>query len=188
MNFKYFLVLLFGLVFFMSFALQNDERPAEFLNYKFKGKNFQLTFSNRFDTTRFSAKSPNFEKRLDSLSNVFYQEKNYIEIIRQDFSMRPTVGVAMGFEFEEANGEYPYSPAHAVLQLKDFRYGGVMFEKRDSMNFTGVSNDVSDDLDIQIEGFENDTIFGTFQGLLINAAGGMAQVSDGKFRVRLVRR
>lgn len=188
MNLKLLLFALCVSSFWAARKVPTETPPAEYITYIFKGKNYLLTEPNTFDTTRFSIHSRINDGRFDTLSNVFYEQKNYVEIIRQDFAIRPTVGVAMGFEFDETNGEYPYSPARAVIQLKDFRFGGVMFEKRDTLNYTGVSNDISDDLDIEIDGFEQDTIWGRFQGLLINGAGGMRDVTEGHFKIKLHRK
>lgn len=125
--------------------------------------------------------------RLDTLSSWFDPDADYIEIIRQDDPLAPTVGVALGFEFDEENGDYPYTPARAVMQLKDFGWGGVEFSARDTMNYTGVSNEVSDDLMIEIDGFANDTIWGRFSGVLVSGAGSMAGIEDGRFRVKIYR-
>lgn len=124
---------------------------------------------------------------LDTLSNWFSPERKYVEIIRQDDPLTPQYGIALGFEFDEDNGEYPYTPAFAKLQLKDFRWGGVEFSFRDTFNFTGVSNDVSEDLSIQVDGFVRDTIFGRFSGLLLSGAGPMAPVDSGSFRAYVYR-
>lgn len=128
------------------------------------------------------------DRKLDTLSNWFDAEKNYVEIIRQDNPVQPTIGVAFAFEFDEENGEYPYTPAYAVLQLKDFGWGGVEFSPRDTMNYTGVSNAISDDLSIEVLGFQNDTISGKFFGVLLSGAGTMAPLDSGSFRIRLYRK
>jgi hypothetical protein len=124
---------------------------------------------------------------LDTLSNWHSPTRRYVEIVRQDDPHRPRIGIALGFEFDENNGEYPYTPAHAVLQVKDFGWGGVEFSRRDTMNYTGVSNAVSDDLHIEVTDFRNDSIFGHFSGLLISGAGPMAPIERGEFAVRLYR-
>lgn len=61
------------------------------------------------------------------------------------------------------------------------------FSRRDSSNFTGVSNEVSDDIAVQVDGLKNDTIFGRFSGLLLSGAGTMAPVDSGYFRVLVYR-
>lgn len=126
--------------------------------------------------------------RLDTLSNVYNVRQHYVEIIRQDDPYRPTLGMAMGFEFDEENGEYPYLPSRAVIQLKDFGWGGVEFSARDTSNYTGISDEVSDDITLEIEGYRNDTIFGRFSGVLLSGAGPMAPLEGGSFRVRLFRK
>lgn len=128
------------------------------------------------------------DKKLDTLSNWFDPDNKYVEIIRQDDPLRPTIGVAFGFEFDEENGEYPYTPEFAVLQLKDFGWGGVEFSPRDTLNYTGVSNAVSDDLTVEVLGFQNDTITGRFFGMLLSGAGTMTAIEQGSFRVRVYRK
>lgn len=100
-------------------------------------------------------------------------------------SIHPALGIAIGFEFDEDNGDYPYTPAHAVLQLKDFGWGGMEFSVLDTMNYTGVSNDISDDLFIEVDGFQHDTVWGRFSGVLVSGAGKMASIDEGTFRVRV---
>jgi len=111
-----------------------------------------------------------------------------VEIIRQDDPRDPHVGLAIGFEFDENNGEYPYTPAHAVIQLKNFSWGGVEFSQSDTLNFTGVSNNISDDVTLEVDGFVNDTIYGHFSGVLLSGAGTMASLDKGQFRAFLYRK
>jgi len=125
--------------------------------------------------------------QLDTMSNWYSPTRRYVEIIRQDHPVLPHFGIALGFEFNGENAEFPYTPAHARLQFKDFSWGGVEFSPVDSCNFTGVSNEVSDDLTIVVDGYRNDTIFGRFSGLLLSSAGPMAQVDSGYFRVLVYR-
>lgn len=127
------------------------------------------------------------EEQLDTLSNWFSSERQYVEFVRQDHPVYPTLGFAMGFEFDENNGEYPYIPSHARLQIKDFGWGGVEFSPRDTCNYTGLNNNVSDDFSMEIDSFANDTIYGRFNGLLINGAGKMMPVDSGYFKVGLYR-
>lgn len=124
---------------------------------------------------------------MDTMSNWYSPSRRYVEIIRQDHPVYPHFGIALGFEFDAENAVYPYRPENARLQFKDFSWGGVEFSPVDSCNFTGVNNQVSDDLTILVEGYENDTIFGRFSGLLLSAAGPMAQLDSGVFRVFLYR-
>ncbi|MBK9336905.1 MAG: hypothetical protein IPM98_10080 [Lewinellaceae bacterium] len=121
--------------------------------------------------------------QLDTLSNWYSPARKYVEIIRQDHPVRPRFGIALGFEFDEETADYPYTPTFAKLQIKDFAWGGVEFSPADSCNYTGVSNEVSNDLTVQIEGYEKDTIYGRFSGLLLSAAGPMAPLDSGRFRV-----
>lgn len=126
--------------------------------------------------------------QLDTMSNYFDPENGYVEIIRQDDPVSPALGLAIGFEFDETNGEYPYTPARAIMQLKDFGWGGVEFSRRDTLNYTGVSNDVSEDIQIEVDGFARDTIWGRFSGVLVSGAGVMATIENGYFRVRVHRK
>jgi hypothetical protein len=125
---------------------------------------------------------------LDSASNCYYTGRKYVEIIRQDDPFDPQIGVALGFEFDDTNGEYPYTPEYATIQVKDFTWGGVEFSSSDTLNYTGVSNAVSEDLFVEIENYRQDTIFGRFSGVLLNGAGGMATIDSGYFRVKLCRK
>lgn len=127
-------------------------------------------------------------EQMDTMSNWYSPSRKYIEIVRQDDPVLPTLGIALGFEFDEDNGEYPYTPSRAVIQVKDFGWGGVEFSRRDTLNYTGISNDISDDLHIEIDAYRNDTIFGRFSGLLISGGGSMAPMDKGRFAVKLYRR
>ncbi len=167
---------------------QWPDPPAEFVQFKFKGKTVQLTAKMDVDLTKPTPKIWFLPETLDTMSNQFQPEKHYVEIVRQDDPYLPKLGLAFGFEFDEANGEYPYTPARAVFQLKDFGYGGLEFGRRDTCNFTGISNAVSDDVTLEITGFSNDTISGTFSGLLLSGSGGMASLDSGVFKIRLLRK
>lgn len=127
-------------------------------------------------------------RQLDTLSNYYSPARQYIEIVRQDDPLRPRYGIALGFEFHDSITTFPYSPSRARLQFKDFAWGGVEFSQRDSFNFTGVTNDVSDDLTVRVDAFYGDTMVGRFSGLLLSGAGPMAQIDSGYFRVMLYRR
>lgn len=120
-------------------------------------------------------------------ANCYYPDRNYVEIIRQDRGDQPSLGIALGFEFDESNGEYPYTPSEAVLQIKDFSWGGVEFSALDTVNYTGVSNKVSNDFSLEILSWENDTITGTFSGLLLNGAGDQSPIDSGYFKIGLRR-
>lgn len=161
--------------------------PQEGMHIQFKGRSIALTSGMRVGQTAYFPHSHRNNAALDTLSNWYNPAADYVEIIRQDDPLAPTIGIALGFEFDAENGEYPYTPAHAVLQLKDFGWGGVEFSFRDTMNYTGISNSVSDDLQIEVEGFEHDTIWGRFSGLLVSGSGGMASVDGGSFRALVYR-
>lgn len=162
--------------------------PPEGVYLVFKERELLLRHPMRRGSNNFLPRGNYSDRKLDTLSNWFDAEKNYVEIVRQDDPVHPTIGVALAFEFDEENGEYPYTPAFAAFQLKDFGWGGVEFSPRDTLNYTGVSNSVSDDLTIEILGYRNDTITGRFSGLLLSGAGPMAPLEKGTFRVRVYRR
>jgi hypothetical protein len=157
------------------------------IQFVFKNKTIHLSAGMQSGADGYFPRGRFNNARLDTMSNWHNPVANYVEIIRQDDPLHPTIGIALGFEFDEDNGEYPYTPARAVLQLKDFGWGGVEFSRRDTLNYTGVSNQVSDDLQIEVDGFENDTIWGRFSGVLVSGAGPMAAIDSGTFRVRLYR-
>ena len=162
--------------------------PDGGVRFRFKGKERVLTYPMRNEKSPFLPRGRHSNAELDTMSNCYFTDRNYVEIIRQDDPVRPKFGLAMGFEFDEANGEYPYTPAHAVLQLKDFGWGGVEFDPRDTCNYTGVSNAVSDDLQIEIDSFSNGMLYGRFSGLLISGGDKMAALEEGQFAVRVYRK
>ena len=162
--------------------------PPKGVYFRFKQREMLLVHPMRKGKSNFLPRGNFSDKKLDTLSNWFDVQNNYVEIIRQDSPARPSVGVALGFEFDEENGEYPYTPAFAVFQLKDFGWGGVEFSDRDTLNYTGVSNAVSDDISIEVLGYQNDTISGRFTGVLLSGAGTMTTIEKGSFRVRLYRK
>jgi len=178
------------LLFIAAFAFQAVAPPAADLrgvSFRFKNRDFALLHPMRQGKKNFLPRGNFSNKKLDTLSNWFNPETQYVEIIRQDHPVQPSVGLALGFEFDEANADYPYTPAHAVLQLKNFGWGGVEFSPRDTLNYTGVSDAVSDDITIEILDFQNDTITGKFSGLLLSGAGPMATIEEGKFKVKVYR-
>jgi len=158
----------------------------EGIHLRFKGQELVLAHPIRRNT-RAAPRAVPTNAQLDTMSNWYSPSRRYVEIIRQDHPVHPHFGIALGFEFDAENAAYPYRPENARVQFKDFSWGGVEFSPVDSCNFTGVKNEVSDDLTIQVEGYENDTIFGRFSGLLLSAAGPMAQLDSGVFRVFLYR-
>jgi hypothetical protein len=156
--------------------------------FYFSGKKYYLSAQIRLSKNGFSQRGGVSKSSLDTIFNCYYTSSNYVEIIRQDDALSPNIGLALGFEFDETNGEYPYTPAHAVLQLKNFTWGGLEFSTTDSLNYTGVSDSISDDLFIEIDRYQNDTISGRFSGLLLSGAGGMSQIDSGYFKVKLFRK
>lgn len=181
-----FILLILSAIFLNGFPAQ---QPAEAgISCQFKHQTLHLTARMRLGQIGFIQRGGLTNRDLDTLSNWYSPSRQYVEIIRQEDSAQPRYGIALGFEFDEANGEYPYTPVHAKLQLKDFSWGGVEFSQADTLNYTGVSNEVSEDLLVEVFGFRNDTIFGQFSGLLLSGAGPMAQVDSGYFRVRVYRR
>ena len=175
-------------MFFVLFSGTPDATDPPGVYLRFKGREMILAHPMRRGVGNYLPRGDFSDKKLDTLSNWFDPERNYVEIVRQDNPSRPSVGIALGFEFDESNGEYPYTPAYGSLQLKDFGWGGVEFSPRDTLNYTGVSNEISNDLSIEILSFNKDTITGRFSGLLLSGAGPMAPLEDGRFRVRVYRK
>jgi len=161
--------------------------PESGLRFRFKGKEIVLTHPMKAGASNFLPRGNRSKAQLDTLSNYFSPSRKYVEVIRQDDPVHPTLGMALGFEFDEANGEYPYTPARAVLQIKDFRWGGPEFSARDTFNYTGVSNDVSNDLNIEIDSFRNNTFYGRFSGLLLSGGETMTPIEEGRFEVKVYR-
>jgi len=173
------------LVFFSVFNGENNSQEG--IRLKFKNQSLTFIHPMRTDKRPSAGRSVLTNAQLDTLSNWHSPSRRYVEIIRQDHPVRPHFGIAIGFEFDAEILEFPYRPESARLQFKDFSWGGVEFSPVDSCNFTGMNNDVSDDLTIEVDGFQNDTIFGRFSGLLLSAAGSMAQLDSGYFRVLVYR-
>ena len=161
--------------------------PAAGISCRFKQLPLTLTTGMRKGSQGFAQRGGLSNADLDTLSNWFNPAKKYVEIIRQDDPVHPRFGIALGFEFDEGNGDYPYTPAYAKIQVKDFEWGGVEFSRLDTFIYTGVSNNVSDDLSIEVDGYQNDTIFGRFSGLLLSGAGPMAPIDSGYFRALVYR-
>jgi hypothetical protein len=183
--------LIFFLLLIFRFGFTQHSIPSattEGLYFHFKGIKYHLTEKMKSGAPVFGPHASKCNNAcLDSLCNRLIVRKNYVEIIRQNHSIHPEIGLALGFEFDPSNGEYPYTPAYAVAQFKDFRWGGIEFSQQDTCNFTGLSNRVSDDLQIEVDSFARDTIFGRFSGLLLSGAGPMASIDSGFFCIRLYR-
>jgi hypothetical protein len=178
--------------FFTLFLLTPGWKPLpiedqEGIYFDFKSAPFVLTYRAQKGRTM-GAYSDCNNGCLDTLCNQYLVAKQYVEIIRQDDPRAPHLGIALGFEFDETNGTYPYTPANAVIQLKNFSWGGIEFSQTDTLNYTGVSNNISDDVTLEVDGFVNDTIFGHFSGVLLSGAGPMASLEHGRFRAFLYRK
>lgn len=180
------MLLIFAVCLFTAGFLPTD--PPDGIYLHFKQRKMLLLHPMRNGKVNYLPRGRFSDRKLDTLSNWFDTTKNHVEIIRQDHPVRPTIGVALVFEFDEENGEYPYTPAYAVLQLKDFGWGGVEFDTQDTMNYTGVSNAVSNDLTVEILDFQNDTLTGKFSGVLLSGAGTMAPLDSGSFKIKVYRK
>jgi hypothetical protein len=172
----------FSAVLVLFSVLSGEKPPENGITCRFNSQKLELPSRMQRERQPYRRNLGLTNAQLDTLSNWYSPARHYVEIIRQDDPLQPRFGIALGFEFDGANAGYPYMPAFAKLQLKDFHWGGVEFSLRDSFNFTGVSNAVSDDIAVWVDGFENDTIFGRFSGLLLSGAGAMAPVDSGYFR------
>jgi len=162
-----------------------EPRTPNGIYFVFKDRAHWLRYGIGLGKGPFGQPSRTTTAQLDTLSNWYSRERMYVEIIRQDDPLQPTLGMALGFEFDESYGEYPYTPRFARLQLKNFAWGGLEFSKRDTFNYTGVSNAISDDLTVEVDFFSGDSIAGRFSGLLLSGAGPMAALDSGAFAVKL---
>lgn len=121
-------------------------------------------------------------------SNAYFEDQNWVQIVRQDDFWNPTKGIGIGFSLHDELDSLPYRPDRVAMQFKDFLYGGQHFSQKDTANFSGIFNDINGDLKLEITEFENDTISGTFSGVLLSGSGKMAHLESGKFRIGLHRR
>lgn len=156
--------------------------------FSFKGQRYALTSSPVRPSAAGRRSSVSRYMQRDSSASRYDLQENYVEIIRQDDPVHPHFGLAFGFDFDEDTQSWPYTPVSAVLQWKDFTWGGIEFGATDTLNYTGVNNEVSNDLTVEIDSFVNNTISGRFSGLLINGRGDMDRLDSGYFCVRLYRR
>lgn len=176
------------MVFFLFWFIPSyfffNAPPENGIFFIFKGEQFFLKYPMQPPGNR------SFSERghLDTMSSWYDLEGMMVEIIRQDRPDHPSYGMAFRFEFDESNGEYPYTPAEARVQLKNFSYGGLEFSPRDTFNYTGLSNSFSEDLTVEIDTFYLDTIVGRFSGLLLSGAGPMEEIREGRFKARLYRK
>ncbi|MDX2136420.1 MAG: hypothetical protein SFV52_16665 [Saprospiraceae bacterium] len=164
-----------------------DESVHPGVYFVFKNRGHWLRYPMDAQSDPFERQTQLWSGRLDTLSNWYSRQRTYVEFVRQDHATQPTLGMALGFEFDETFGEYPYTPQYARLQLKNFTWGGVEFSLRDTFNYTGVSNEFSDDLSVEVDYFDGDSISGRFSGLLLSGAGPMAVLDSGTFALRLFR-
>ncbi len=162
--------------------------PQNGVSFQLKGKKYQLSAKMRLATGGFGQRGGLARAYVDTVSNCFYINGNFIEILRQDHPMQPQCGIALGFEFHPDVDSFPYLPTRATVQFRDFRWGGVEFDAADTLNYTGVTNSVSDDIYFEVLSFRNDTVEGRFSGILLSGAGGMAQLDSGYFKARVYRR
>ena len=156
--------------------------------FSFKGQRYALQSSPVRPSAAARRSSGSRYMQRDSSAGLYDLQENYVTIIRQDDPVHPHFGLAFGFEFDENTRSWPYTPISAVLQWKDFTWGGIEFSATDTLNYTGVNNEVSNDLTVEIDSFVNNTISGRFSGLLINGRGDMDRLDSGYFLVRLYRR
>jgi hypothetical protein len=177
--YKIYLLICFALVA-LAFA-----PPEQYFSFVFKGQNHTLVYPMRMGKTPFSRRTGLNNKQLDTLSNQYDPQKHYVEIVRQDDAVNPHVGIAMGFEFNAEKNDYPYFSRYVVMQLKDFGWGGVEFSAADTFNYTGVSDEVSDDLDVIVDSFAQGVIYARFSGVLLNGPGEMVEINDGKIAIKL---
>ncbi|MCB9307604.1 MAG: hypothetical protein H6565_13500 [Lewinellaceae bacterium] len=169
-------------------GLLHTDCEHEGFHFFFKDREMWLRYPMRKGAGNYLLRGNFSNRKLDTLSNWYDTEKHYVEIIRQDDPVQPGIGMALGFEFDADNDTFPFTPSYAFLQLKNFAWGGVEFSPRDTLNYSGVTNEVSNDLTIEILQFSNDTITGRFSGLLLSGGGPMAPVTEGRFCARLYRR
>lgn len=162
--------------------------PKAGVSFYFKGEKRAFNATVRSTKNGFSQRGGLSRNYLDTIASCLYTTSGFVEILRQDHPFEPTQGIALGFEFDENTPVYPYLPVKGTIQLRNYTWGGVEFSANDSLNFTGLTNTVSDDVFFEIQSFRNDTIEGRFSGLLLSGSGHMAQLDSGYFKVRLYRK
>lgn len=179
--------MLFWLILFWLIPTPPQDYPQDGLTFDFRGDTFALQSRIRNGAGNFFPRNRLSNRQLDTMCNWYSPVRRQVSIIRQDDPLQPRYGLALIFEFTEEFEEFPFSPAEAAVQFKDFGWGGVEFSAADTCNYTGVSNAVSDDVTVVVEGFSNDTIYGRFNAVLLSGAGPMAFLENGRFRVRVYR-
>ncbi len=163
----------------------SEEEGTEFVRFRFQGRQIELLDRIRTLPEECWGGWCQSNEQLDTLCNIFLSDKRRVKIIRQDDGWSPETGIGLLFEFDPRTESFPYRSSSARLQLVDFRYGGARGTQTDRSNYTGVTSDVSNELKIQVEEMAGDTLIGTFSGVLVNGAGGMSPIEDGRFRVRV---
>jgi hypothetical protein len=188
MKYKYLLLISLGAMltsFSGSQTLSELTEPEGFIQFNFQGKKVDLHERIRVLPEDCWGGFCQTNEELDTLCNVFLPKQGRVKIIRQDDGYDPMMGLGLLFQFNPAIDSLPFESPSAKLQIVDFHFGGMRSTASDRTNYTGVTNDVSSDLKLIIEHFEDDIITGTFSGVLVNGAGGMASIDGGKFRVRV---
>jgi hypothetical protein len=188
MKYKYLLLIFFAAMlsnFSMPPTLVESSEPEGFIQFNFQGKTVDLHERIRVLPEDCWGGWCQTNEELDTLCNVFLPKQGRVKIIRQDDGYDPSMGLGLLFQFNPAIDSLPFESPSAKLQIVDFRFGGQRSSEADRANYTGVTNDVSSDLKLIIERFEDDIISGTFSGVLVNGAGGMASIESGRFNVRV---
>jgi len=122
----------------------------------------------------------------DTMSNVVYSN-GFISMVRNDATF-PTKGIAMflqstGVESLPLNVSVP----NCELQLNNYYCpADTTFGPNDSCNYYGSSFNQS--VDIRITDKKDDILTGTFSGVINTKTGLSKQVTEGKFRIRLLRK
>ncbi|MCK9421503.1 MAG: hypothetical protein M0Q38_02790 [Bacteroidales bacterium] len=122
----------------------------------------------------------------DTLSNVAYSF-GFISIHRNNAKI-PTQGIALYFldswlDSLPLNKPLPY----CELQLLNFNCNSdTTFGPNDSCNYTCSS--ISQPLDIRITNKKDDTLTGTFSGVIRTRTGLSKEVTDGRFRIKIIRK
>jgi hypothetical protein len=180
-------MLLWLILLFLFPSPPPQDYPQDGFQFDFKSDTFLLQSRIRNGSGNFFPRNRLSNRQLDTMCNWYSPLRRQVSIIRQDDPLQPRYGLALSFEFTEEFEEFPFTPAEAVVQFKDFSWGGIEFSAADTCNYTGVSNAVSDDVTVLVEGFSNDTIYGRFNAVLLSGAGPMAFLENGRFRVRVYR-
>jgi hypothetical protein len=82
--------------------LQAEPRTPYGVYFVFKDRSHWLRYGIGVGKGTFGQPSRTTTAQLDTLSNWHSRERMYVEIIRQDDPLQPTLGMALGFEFDES--------------------------------------------------------------------------------------